>query len=255
MLHERTGVVEHRRRYSVVRSPANPSFHWGNLLLFPTPPAEGDFERWIGWFRDEFRREAAVRHMTFAWDVSDSDPHVRPFQDAGFEVDRTTVLTATHVHLDRPPNAEIHVRAIRGGAEWAKVLEHHYLVHGEGFEEERYYAFARSEQRALRALVEEGRGRWFGAFLGGRLVADLGIFVFDGVGRFRTVGTHPDFRRRGICSTLVYEASRFAFSKMGANTLVLEADEGDVAADVYARLGYERSENLVGLCRPQPACG
>lgn len=56
-------------------------------------------------------------------------------------------------------------------------------------------------------------------------MADLGLFVIDGVGRFQSVETHPDYRRRGICGTLVYRAARCGFERLGAKTLVMIADE------------------------------
>lgn len=31
---------------TVVRSPANPTFWWGNFLLMPAPPAPGDLPGW-----------------------------------------------------------------------------------------------------------------------------------------------------------------------------------------------------------------
>jgi len=47
-------VVEDRGDWLVVRTLANPTFWWGNFLLFPTPPATGDIRRWITVFRTEF---------------------------------------------------------------------------------------------------------------------------------------------------------------------------------------------------------
>src|SRR4051812_23434282 len=39
-------VVERRDDHLVIRSPSNPAFYWGNLLLFDEPPQPGDVERW-----------------------------------------------------------------------------------------------------------------------------------------------------------------------------------------------------------------
>ena len=60
-----------------------------------------------------------------------------------------------------------------------------------------------------RQMQRAGLGGWFGAFLGNRVVADLGLFCIGGVGRFQTVETVPEFRRQGICGTLVYQAARW----------------------------------------------
>ena len=39
------GEIVDRGDYLVVRTPSNPYFYWGNFLLFPRPPAEGDYLR------------------------------------------------------------------------------------------------------------------------------------------------------------------------------------------------------------------
>ena len=98
-----------------------------------------------------------------------------------------------------------------------------------------------------RQMVQAGLGEWFGAFLGNRVAGDLGVFVQGGVGRFQSVGTHPDFRRRGICGTLVYEAARYAFQNLGAETLVMVADEEHHAAKIYESVGFVPTEHEIGM--------
>ena len=84
-----------------------------------------------------------------------------------------------------------------------------------------------------------GVGLWFAAFVGARPVADCGL-VHDGrLGRFQQVGTHPAFRRRGLCRTLVHEVCRFAFDELRLQTLVMCADPHDVAIGIYRSLGFE----------------
>ncbi len=99
-------------------------------------------------------------------------------------------------------------------------------------------------------MIAAGLGRWFGAFLDGRLVADMGIFTDAQVGdlaRYQSVVTHPDFRRRGVCSTLLYEVGRFAFSALGAKTLVIVADEHYFAKNIYGAVGFKVREKQGSL--------
>jgi predicted GNAT family acetyltransferase len=69
-------------------------------------------------------------------------------------------------------------------------------------------------------------------------VADLGIYREGALGRFQSVETHPDFQRRGICGTLVYESARYALKKMGLTELVMVADENYHAAKIYESVGF-----------------
>ena len=40
------GEVLERQGYLVVRDRSNPTFYWGNFLLFEEPPGDGDLLRW-----------------------------------------------------------------------------------------------------------------------------------------------------------------------------------------------------------------
>jgi hypothetical protein len=59
------GQVLDRGDYLVVKSPANPSFYWGNFLLFARPPEAGDEERWRNLFKHEIGRPPEVTHQVF----------------------------------------------------------------------------------------------------------------------------------------------------------------------------------------------
>lgn len=98
-----------------------------------------------------------------------------------------------------------------------------------------------------RQMARLGRGEWFGAFYQDRLVADLGLFCESGIARFQSVETHPDFRRRGICGALVYQASRYGLERLEADVLVMIADEHYFAAHIYETIGFKPAERQVGL--------
>ena len=110
-----------------------------------------------------------------------------------------------------------------------------------------YEIFKRDQMQRYRQMTRDGRGFWFGAFLDNQLVAELGIFSDGKIGRFQQVGTHPDYRRRGICGTLVYQVSHFAFENMKVETLVMVADENYHAARIYESIGFQPREHQVGI--------
>jgi predicted GNAT family acetyltransferase len=93
-----------------------------------------------------------------------------------------------------------------------------------------------------REMANAGLGAWHGAFLTERLVADCGLFFDDaaGVGRFQSVATHPDFRRRGLCGRLIWEVARAGLQRVP--TLVMVADDEYHAARIYESVGFERVE-------------
>ena len=75
----------------------------------------------------------------------------------------------------------------------------------------------------------------------------MGVFATGMLGRFQAVGTHPAYRRQGICGALVYQTGRYALEQMKLETLVMVADENYHAAKIYETIGFEPEEHQVGL--------
>jgi predicted GNAT family acetyltransferase len=97
-------------------------------------------------------------------------------------------------------------------------------------------------------MEQAGLGHWYGAFLGGKMVADLGVFHDRrGLGRYQSVETHPDFRSRGIAGRLVYDAGLQAMLEHGLHTLVIITDADSSPSRIYASVGFVPMEKNVGL--------
>ena len=102
-----------------------------------------------------------------------------------------------------------------------------------------------------RALSEAGHGGWFGAFLDGRLVSQMGLFsASPGLARFQSVETHPELRGRGLAGTLVHHTSEYGFGELGATTLVMVADPGYLAIRVYRSVGFAATQTQLQAERP-----
>lgn len=242
------GHITDRGDYLVVLTPTNPTFFWGNFLLFAQAPRPGDFERWQTVFRREIGEQINAHHMAFAWDTITGDAgEIQPFLDNGFNFMESVVLTTRQVHPPPKLNHEVTVRPLGEDWEWAKALENQILCRDPDHSLEGYTLFKQQQMARYRAMARAGWGQWFGAFLDKQLVADLGLYCRDGIGRFQNVGTHPDFRRRGICGTLVYQAACYGFDTLKAQTLVMIADEHYHAAKIYESIGFSPTEHLVAL--------
>ena len=68
-----------------------------------------------------------------------------------------------------------------------------------------------------------------------------------GRGRFQTVVTAPEHRRRGVCSRLVVEAAQRAAEDHGAERFVIVADANYHALGLYESLGFERRESVFNV--------
>lgn len=127
---------------------------------------------------------------------------VRDFLGASFELGEELVMATDTLLTPRRYNCDIGIRALATDADFAEHVELHVLCRQVKDDEASYRAFYEASTESYRKMIRAGLGRWFGAFLDGRLVADMGIFTDGELGRYQSVVTHPDFRRRGICSTL-----------------------------------------------------
>jgi len=231
-------VVEDRGTHLVVRTPANPSYFWGNFLLLAEPPALGGEREVVGAFRTEF---PAAEHVAIGIDTADLDDDSRAaFEAAGLTIDVASVLTATDLRLDREVEADI--RPLVSDEDWEGRAQLDLAQHT-GTSENTHLAFARARNDQEKALVAEGRGQRFGAFVDGALVSTAAVFrTEEGVARFQTVDTHPDHRRQGLGAAVVHAAGRHALDGLGVRTLVIVADTDGEAVRVYRRLGFVESE-------------
>lgn len=243
IFHRFEGEVIDRDRYFVIRTPSNPSYRWGNFLIFGAPPEPGDFARWNRLFEQEIGIPPRIVHKLFAWDTVDAqDGDTDDFLAVGFELGEEVVMTTDVLTPPRRYNYEVEIRALTTDADFADHTELHVLCRQEKDDEASYRTFYKASTESYRKMIAAGLGQWFGAFSDGQLVADLGIFAdtvnVGELARYQSVVTHPDFRRRGICSTLLFETGRFAFSELGAKMLVIVADDHYFAKHIYGAVGF-----------------
>ena len=238
-----SGTVIDRGSYTLIQTPSNSGYYWGNYIVFDKAPRIGSLKKWTELFDHEFRYYSEPHHYVFAWDTGTDDKgDYQEFLDAHFEMDSATALTS--MKLNPPPhlNTDVEIRKISSDKDWAEVILLQKLCTDPKFLNEHYEQFKQRQMASYRQMSEAGMGAWFGAFLGDKLVGDLGIFFEGNVGRYQNVGTHPDYRRQGICGTLVYRTGLLAFEKFNVDLLVMVADIDYHAARIYESIGFKSSE-------------
>lgn len=251
IFHEFEGEITDHGDCISVLTPTNLDYFFGNFLLFANPPQVGDCDDWISRFEEVFAKHSGVRHHTFQWlPTTAADPEaLEEFRKAGFTIDETSVLAATKVQTDRKAPDGVTFREVETDAEWLAVVD---AQTRDGFpqipmdEYRRYKEVTFAQYRRMKA---KGLGGWWGAFKGEELVADMGLFFGDNVGRFQSVETAPQHRRQGICTALVHHVSQQGFAKHPTATLILHAEAGEIAREIYRSVGYEEIETLQAAYR------
>ena len=229
-------LVEDRGDHLLVRSPHNPTHWWGNFLLLDRPPPEQAARGWLERFVTAF---PDARHVAFGVDgtagqVSD----LAPWSALGLLVEAQAVMTATSL---RPPRrrSDAVCRVLSSDDDWAQSVELRARCHDGPVDATAFRAYAAAQAQTRRQMVDAGHGGWFGGFAGDLLVCQMGLFAGGpGLARFQSVETDPEHRRRGLAGSLVDHVSRYGFEVLGARTLVMVADPGYHAVDLYRSLGF-----------------
>ena len=117
-------------------------------------------------------------------------------------------------------------------------------------EESARRSFASGRLDELRALFSAGRGSWYVALDPDRreVLGGCGIVTDGSRGRFQSVDTRSDWRRRGVCSRLLVEACRHSERHHSTDDFVIVADAGYHAAGLYESLGFSPVERVAGVC-------
>lgn len=245
--------VEDHGTYTVIRTPANPSFWWGNFLLLHAPPAPGSLGHWLARFR---AAHPGARHVTLGIDtVGGEVGAAAEFGAEGFRLHRDTVLTAPRTAPPSRPLVEgVELRSLATDADWDAALALRLAVNAadpHALEAASYRTFAEGRLAGLRAVQEAGDGTYLGAFAGGQMLAGLGVYrAGGGVVRYQNVETHPAWRSRGLAGQLVHHAGEWAREHLAARTLVIVADPEYHAQRLYERAGFRPAEVQTGLERP-----
>lgn len=239
------GKVEDLGDAVCIVHPESPGFYFGNLLVFRRPPQAGDRRHWEARFAEHVGAPPRTQHRLFGWDVPTAQvADIQDFLNAGYHLEESLVMSAPRLFPPPHFNTEAEYRPLRDtDEEWRAAVENHVAGQGEGQDETRYREFKTSQFRGYRAMSQAGLGFWYGAFVNGRLVANLGVFS-DGAGllRYQSVATHPAYRRRGLCGSLTFFAGEHARAHFQAQELVIVADDYAEAKRVYASVGFQEAE-------------
>lgn len=216
----------------VVRSPANPEFHWGNFILVTTgDPA--DATRWMEVFATEFPDAGHI-----AIDLP-SLPDAEAWATYGVTVETDDVLASQSLpqlrHL--PDGCAVH--ELTSDDDWERMIRRSVEENRATGEQEPvgFERFSRDQAAGRRALVQAGHAAFFGAFAGADLVAELGIVLLDDVARYQSVGTAEEHRGRGLAGHLLGVAAQWAGDR-GARQWVIVTESTNPAGRLYRSVGF-----------------
>lgn len=225
-----------------VRTPTAPNFFWGNYMIV----LQSSSKRTAAQLLEDFQQNFDCEHIAIAWDgeAKPARATIDSFVQSGFEIEHCCGMSYAQASLPEITTDTTIVRSIDSDKDWQRVVSLQQLMLGEDASTaDRQLTVQRF--RRFRKLVSQGNGFWLGVFCDEELIADLGLFAFNGVARFQQIETHPEFRRRGHCTSLVVSALHKARQDFGPIDFALEAEANSAAMVLYQKLGFETKETLV----------
>lgn len=233
------GKVSERDGYFLIQSPGEPSFYYGNYLIFKTDQIPSDFTAPIQQFETEFPDSGLVKHRLFIFDGVEKDPLVPESAKAlGFECDPTLGMTMTTGPSQFAINPDLEVREVNIEKEMGALIENGVANTSHGWTPEGLRKNLESRFPKYARIIGAGHGAWFGAYLQGRLITDFGLIHDGETGRFQSVGTHPEFHKRGGCRTLLKYACEKALGEWKLKKLVMASDPNDYPTKIYESAGF-----------------
>jgi GNAT superfamily N-acetyltransferase len=238
-------TVEDRGDHLIVRTPRNPTFHWGNCVLVTDPDAVDDAQRWVQVFQEAFPSATWI-----AIGLTRMPVDVASWAANDLELGLDEVLATGTLPRQTALPSGYAVRRL-AGEDWEQAVA---LAIAENeragaHEPASYEPFALARTETQRALSDRDIGAFFGAFADEVLAAFLGIVRCGTTARYQTVGTDSRHRRRGLASYLLGIAARWA-ADHGCVRWVIVTDAGNPAGRVYRSVGFEPAAANVQAYRP-----
>jgi GNAT superfamily N-acetyltransferase len=240
------GPVIDRDGYLVVRTPDDPTYYHGNLLVLPAAPQVGEVAYWTRKFATELGSDPAIRHVALRWDgITGDTGAIEELRASGFTVEVMQVMTAPDLdvapcYYDILPLEPQHL---------VDAAELEYAIGDRHDDSFRHFLHRRAAWK--QRLLASGRATFWGAFDKLTLIGSLGLVELGTRARYQDVQTAVAYRGRGVARGLLRSAAKAS----SATELVIVAEPGSKAARVYEQIGFTTVEHVASACRYPTASG
>jgi ribosomal protein S18 acetylase RimI-like enzyme len=223
----------------IIRTPQNPTWNWGNLLVLASPPKLEEIPKWLRVIDEKLLIEPKTTYRMMTWQSGPAEESVvQQLKEEGLKSTLGQILTLRTLLPPRHSNPNVIVKEITGDDPlWKEVLAINIEAFSPGFPN--YEVFATRNIEEHRKMIAKGLGKWYVAMVGGEAAGTVGIYPGEGVYRYQEVAVREKFRRQSVASTMVYEAARRALVERADHTQVMVADDEKDAIRVYKSLGFE----------------
>lgn len=227
-------TIEQHSDHLVVRTPANPDFHWGNFILVTDAAQTFDADRWLEVFAEA---HPGADWIAIGLITPPTDRSAWAAHELDVEVDEA-------LSTDRCPRGTDLADGYRArrlvGSDWDRLVASELSDNqaSDTYDAAAHERFVRTRSHLLAEASAREALAYFGAFDGDELVSSLGIVVCDGVARYQAVGTDSAHRRRGLAGHLLGVAAQWA-GDQGCHRWVIVTETTNPAGRLYRSVGFE----------------
>jgi len=237
-----TSSIDDKGEYIVVKTEGNPNYYWGNFILFKDSNINLAPNQLESLFHKEFSN-MPLQHCAFAWDsIIGNEDFVAEFVSQGYKFEWDEVLVTSFPNKPVNYNQDYTYRIITDISEWEKVKNLHMKCYCPNSSlEERIYVNKLVDD--IEFIVKENLGVWMGAFKGENLIGDMGLFKTDNqTGLIQFVKTDIQYRKLGVCRSLLYNLINLGLETFGMRDFVMVADKSKNSARIYKTVGFNVKE-------------
>ena len=228
------GSVTPHATHQVIRTASNPDYYFGNMFVLNKRP--DDLAAWLAAFEREFGPE--TKHRCLEWSGKELGPKGREqAKDLKLDINATLEMCLSSLPPARS-DWEVRPLSLESDRE-ASVKLNLASDMAEQAGDQGYRQFKDRLRATQRRWIESGAATWWGVFDGERLIGQCGFVACGKLGRFQVVETHPNFRRRGVCSNLMSAVARDAIQRLELSDLILAAEVDGPALSLYRSLGFK----------------
>lgn len=240
-------IVSEQKDFWIIRMPENPTYYFGNFMYLKEAPSNELLAALEAKFRAAFSKNSVRKHYTFVWNGLEAND-LSNFEEKGYNVERVIALSLDRKSFILPKklNSTIQVKAFDTESDWQQLIELEVAERDKSHEEKSYRVYLTKKISNYRILSEQGKGNFYGAFSETELVASMGLFFTNTLGRFQAVMTKSNFRKQKICTTLLNHVIEIGLNRVPE--LVIVADIDYYALELYEKFGFKRKEGQTSIC-------
>jgi ribosomal protein S18 acetylase RimI-like enzyme len=236
--------------YTVLQTPSNPNYYFGNLLALKIPLSTHSYLEWLRIFEGAFSNLPEVKHYTFSWvrPLEQNQAEINAFTDANFKFEETHVLAMKRKDFQPAEwlNEDVTLRPLTTEQDWQQWVDLSIQGNTGDHDEQGLREFYNSQVDNYRRLNSKNLGEYLGAFLDNQLVGYAGLYHRAALARFQNVHVIPNHQNQKIAKTLLTRLIQR--SPESVEQFVIIADEHYHATKLYQSLGFTIAERECSLC-------